>query len=65
MDSRIFGKELTNLMGPENRDKKTYSYIHQEKVKDHSLNLAKPHLHKPHNQSLTLKDEPSSPPELD
>lgn len=65
MDSRIFGKELTNLLGPDNRDKKSYSYIHQERLKDHSLNLTKPHPHKNHNQTLTLNDEHSSPPELD
>lgn len=65
MDSRIFGKELTNLMGPDHRDKATYSYIHLEKAKDHSLNLDKPHHHKPHNHSLSLKDESSSPPALD
>lgn len=65
MDTRIFGKELTNLMGPDARDKKTYSYIHQEKHKDHTLNLLKPQPHKHHNQSLVVREEPMSSTALD
>ncbi len=42
MDPRIFGKELTNLIDPDiNRYKRNYSFLHGERVRDHSLNLNK------------------------
>ena len=33
MDHRIFGKEITNLVEVDSRNRKSYSYIHAEKVK--------------------------------
>jgi hypothetical protein len=40
MDHRIFGKELTNLVEADiNRNKRNYSFLHGERLRDHSLNL--------------------------
>lgn len=40
MDNRIFGKELTNLAEHDlNRYKRNYSFLHAERLRDHSLNL--------------------------
>ena len=33
MDLRMFGKELTNLVEAEPRNRKSYSYIHADKLK--------------------------------
>jgi hypothetical protein len=38
MDNRIFGKELTNLDHDLNRYKRNYSFLHGERIRDHSLN---------------------------
>lgn len=57
MDSRIFGKELTNLMGADIKSKKSYSHIHAEKHKDQSYNIPKPSHPKAHNKSLVLKED--------
>jgi hypothetical protein len=36
---RHFGKELTNLLDAEkNNHKRNYSYLHGDRVRDHSLN---------------------------
>jgi G2/mitotic-specific cyclin 1/2 len=40
MDHRIFGKELTNLAEADiNRYKRNYSFLHAERLRDHSLNV--------------------------
>jgi hypothetical protein len=39
MDPRIFGKELTNLVDCDlNRYKRNYSFLHGDRLRDHSLN---------------------------
>lgn len=65
MDSRIFGKELTNLLGNDPQHKKTYSHIHGEKLKDQSLNLIKHNPGSTVNQSLVLKVEKEQGLKLD
>jgi hypothetical protein len=40
MDHRIFGKELTNLADTDlNRYKRNYSFLHADRLRDHSVNL--------------------------
>jgi hypothetical protein len=42
MDPRIFGKELTNLVDSDlNRYKRNYSFLHGDRLRDHSLNPPK------------------------
>jgi hypothetical protein len=39
MEHRIFGKELTNLQEADpNRYKRNYSFLHGDRLRDHSLN---------------------------
>lgn len=57
MDLRIFGKELTNLIEAEPKNKKSYSYIHADKLREHQNQLLKPNIHNKVNRSLDVKDE--------
>ena len=61
MEARIFGKELTNLVGGDLHLKKTYSQIHGEKVKDHSLHLVKAVSHNQSQAPKETKQEPWTP----
>ena len=50
MDHRIFGKELTNLLGPQHH--KNHSLAVLQKNRDHSFDPHKPRSKSPHNRSL-------------
>lgn len=40
MDHRMFGKEITNLAeGDLNRYKRNHSFLHNDRLRDHSLNI--------------------------
>lgn len=42
MDHRVFGKEITNILDNDlNKYKRNYSFLHGERLRDHSLNLGK------------------------
>lgn len=42
MDHRVFGKEITNILDNDlNKYKRNYSFLHGERLRDHSLNLNK------------------------
>lgn len=57
MDGRIFGKELTNIVEAESRNRKSYSYIHGDKLKEHNNNVYKAQLQTRNNRSFTLKED--------
>ena len=60
MDLRMFGKELTNIIEADPRNRKSYSYIHAEKIKEQQQPLIKAVQHSKQNRSLDNKnDKPS------
>ena len=62
MDARMFGKELTNILHPEHKNKNSYAQIHAEKLRDHSLCLPKQAPPSLTNKSFSLKEQNSLPP---